>query len=578
VSLDVKASGAPGSAATPAGGSPFPSEWEINRSTTWRDRGARRRHKLPVAATMLVLTAIAGGLLAGVEPLVGVAVLVAVPLVFVVVRRPDAVTVAVIALVYANAPVILTRDGGNPLVGSLVPMALVIPLVHRLLLKGESLSLPRVFPLLLLYGATQLSSALAADDLKASLLDVSGFVVEGLALFVLVTGNITSTLVLRRVLWAVVLSGAFLGMLSLVQQVTGTFSFDYFGFAQVSDSVIETTGSVGVTTNADGDVGLARLAGPIGEKNRYAQILVVLVPIALGLVPGASRRGKVVLGACIVFLSAGMILTYSRGAVVGLVVAIAVAGALRLVPWKAIVALLVAGSLALAVLPTYRERVVSLTKVTTGGQAVDGQSADGSIAGRMTENLAALLAFRENVVFGVGPGAYPEKYVYYAQRVGGRPRLEARESHNLYLGTAAELGLPGITALLAILAMLLAGLWRTRRIGRAVPGGATDPESVEARDRVPLATGLFVALVTYMVTGFFLHLSYQRYFWLLVALCAVAAPVQRVLRPGLRTSSSGTDDVSSGFQARADDGDTTSAAPFAATRPVPTPPGPFAAR
>ena len=404
MSLDVKASG---TTATSAGGSPFPSEWEINRSTTWRDRSPRRRRRLPVAATLLVLTALAGGLLAGVEPLVGAAVLVVVPIVVVVVRRPDAVTVAVIALVYANAPVILTRHGGNPLIGSLVPMALLIPLVHRLLLKGEPLTLPRVFPLLLLFGATQLSSALAADDLTASLLDVSGFLIEGLALFVLVAGNIASTLVLRRVLWAVVLSGAFLGMLSLVQQLTGTLSFDYFGFAQVSNSVIETTGSVGVTTNANGNVGLARLAGPIGEKNRYAQILVVLVPITLGLIPGARTRAKLVLAACIAFQSAGMVLTYSRGAVVGLLVAIALAGALRLVPRRAILALLVAASLALAVLPTYRERVVSLTQVATGGQAVDGQAADGSIAGRMTENLAALLAFPGEPRLRGGAGGVP---------------------------------------------------------------------------------------------------------------------------------------------------------------------------
>jgi O-antigen ligase len=561
VSLDVKPPAGPGVAAGPDGGSSFPSEWEINRSTTWRDRGARRRHRLPVAGVMLVLTAVAGGLLAGVEPLVGAAVLVVVPLVVVVVRRPDAVTVAVIALVYANAPVILTRGGATPLVGSLVPMALLIPLVHRLILKGEPLSLPRIFPLLLLFGATQLSSALAADDLEASLVDVSGFLFEGLALFVLVTGNITSTLVLRRVMWAVVLSGAFLGLLSLVQQLTGTFSFDYFGFAQVSDSVIETTGSVGVTTNSSGNVGLARLAGPIGEKNRYAQILVVLVPIALGLMPGARRRGKLLLAACIAFQSAGIVLTYSRGAVVGLAVAIAVASALRLLPWKAIVAALVAGSLALAVLPTYRDRVVSLTQVTTGGQAVDGLAADGSIAGRMTENLAALLAFRENPVFGVGPGAYPQKYVYYAQRVGGRPRLEAREAHNLYLGTAAELGLPGLLALLAILAMLLAGLWRTRRIGRAVPESATDDESVDARTRVPLATGLLTALVTYMATGMFLHLSYQRYFWLLVALCAAAAPVGRVLRAVPRWSPPVVGSGGAGIGARSDGGDAAAAAP-----------------
>lgn len=510
----------------------FPTEWEITRSSTWRDRSRKPRRRFPLAATLALLAAVLGGLLAGYQPLVGLAVLVVVPIVFVVTQRPDAVTVAVIALVYANAPVILTQHGVPSIAASLVPLALVIPLVHRILLKGEALSLPSTLPLMLLFGATQLTSALAAPDLTFSLIEVFGFATEGLALFVLVTASITTTRLLRQVLWAIVLSGAFLGFLSLFQQLTGTFSFNYFGFAQVSDAILETESTTGTTTNSEGKTGLARLAGPIGEKNRYAQILVVLVPVALGLMKNASRRGTVVLLACIVCHVAGIVLTYSRGAVVGLVFALVLAALLRLVPLRAVVALLVAGALVVAIFPTYRERVTSLAKVTTGGQAVNGQTADGSIQSRQTEMLAAMLALREHPLTGVGPGQYPREYVSYAQRVGGRAKLEARESHNLYLGIAADLGFPGIIAFLLVVGAHLKGLWRSRRLGRAARGA--DPGDAEAADdrlRAPLASGLLVALSTYLATGFFLHLSYQRYFWLLVALCAVAAPLHRERRP-----------------------------------------------
>jgi putative inorganic carbon (HCO3(-)) transporter len=544
VSLDVSPrdsglatdQGAPG---RPPGLGPapaFPSEWEITRSTTWRDRGARRRRRrLPVAATLLLGAALVTGLAASVEPLVGLAVLAAVPMAVVVVRRPNAVTVAVLALVYINAPIVLMRYGANPLLGSLVPLGLVIPLVHRILLRGERLTLPRTLPLMMLFGATQATSALASDDLALSLAEVFGFLMEGLALFVLVTGNITSTKILRRALWAIVLGGAFLGLLSLVQQLTGTFSFDYLGFAQVSDSIIPTEGGRGTTTNVNGDVGLARLAGPVGEKNRYAQILVVLVPIALGLMPGATRRGKWVAAACIVFHIAGIVLTYSRGAVVGLVFVLLAAVVLRLVPVRALLVLLLAGSVALTVLPTYRDRVVSLTKLSTAGASAGTQTADASIQGRATENFAALLAFRENLATGIGPGAYPRKYVYYAQRVGGRPRLEERESHNLFLGMAAELGAPGILAFLALMWVLLADLWRSRRIGLALPASSRSPRDDEERQRVPLAAGLLIALSTYLVTGVFLHLAYQRYLWLLVALCAVAGPLSMATAPASAT-------------------------------------------
>jgi hypothetical protein len=40
-----------------------------------------------------------------------------------------------------------------------------------------------------------------------------------------------------------------------------------------------------------------------------------------------------------------------------------------------------------------------------------------------------------------------------------------------------------------------------------------------------MATGLLLSIVTYMTTGLFLHLSYARYFWLMLALAGAAAHI-----------------------------------------------------
>lgn len=518
MSVDARP-GAPSSTA-------FPSEWEIDRATTWRDKSrTTTRPKIPFLAIVLLSSAVAVGLAASIEPLVGMLALALVPIGAVVSWRPGVVTVGVLGLLYINLPAVLQAHGGGPVAAALVPIALLIPLVHRLVVRRDSLRLTYIFPFVMLYGLAMLTSALAADDLTAALGEVSGFAFEGLALFVLVTSTVTTTRMLRRVLWAIVLAGAFLGLLSGIQQVTGTYDNDYLGFAKVSNSVIETSADAGgvAFTNTHGNVGLPRLAGPVGEKNRYAQILVVLVPLALALMKDAGRRQRWLLVACIGLHVTGMALTYSRGVVVGIVAAFLLAVFMRMISVKALGVVVLIGAVALAASPTYLDRVVSLAKVVSGGQAQGTESADNSIRGRATENLAAALAFKENFVTGVGPGAFPAKYVYYAQRVGGRPRLEDREAHNLYLGIASELGFPGIAAFLAVLAVTLAGLRRTRRLGLDVPPDATDRASNEARRRGVLASGLIISLSTYMVTGIFLHLSYQRYFWLLVALCAVAA-------------------------------------------------------
>ena len=64
---------------------------------------------------------------------------------------------------------------------------------------------------------------------------------------------------------------AFIGALSVYQQFTHTFHNDYWGFAQVSFAQINT----GVET-INGAVTEPRLAGQIGEKNRYAQVMLML--------------------------------------------------------------------------------------------------------------------------------------------------------------------------------------------------------------------------------------------------------------------------------------------------------------
>jgi hypothetical protein len=38
-----------------------------------------------------------------------------------------------------------------------------------------------------------------------------------------------------------------------------------------------------------------------------------------------------------------------------------------------------------------------------------------------------------------------------------------------------------------------------------------------------LSTGFFLAIVSYMTTGIFLHFAYIRYFWLMIALSVVVS-------------------------------------------------------
>ena len=473
---------------------------------------------------MVVVVALLLAVLSAREPLLGSAAALALVVGALVLVRPELLTLLIVGLIYSNAVVIGIRMHGLPvLTAVLVPLALAVPLLHRALTDRDALRLPRVTPLVLLFGAVQAASAVLSADVRAASEDVLAFAVEGAGLFVLLSVVVAGTRLLRSLVWVLVLVGGLLGGLSVLQQATGTFDEDYLGFAQVSLSVVDGTALLTDFTNEAGRSGIPRQSGPIGDQNRYAQVLLVLLPLALALARTARTRWHRILALLAgLAILGGVTLTYSRGAAVALVAVVLLGLVLRLVRLAAVLALAVAGLVVLLAVPAYVDRLTSLDVIAPGRSApvTDVGARDGAIAGRATENLAALLAMRENPAFGVGPGAFPTTYRSYAERIGGRPRLEAREAHNLYLGVGAELGVVGLVVFLTIVGVVLRDLWRSRR-------DSTDVESAE------FATAFILALLLYLASGVFLHLSYQRYFWVLLALAAAATAADTPRRGAL---------------------------------------------
>ena len=121
--------------------------------------------------------------------------------------------------------------------------------------------------------------------------------------------------------------------------------------------------------------------------------------------------------------------------------------------------------------------------------------------------------FADHPVLGVGPNMYPQHYNEYARVAGGRVRDGTREAHSLPLHIAAENGILGLGALGAVIWVSVRDLLRARR--RLARGGPRDLER--------LVTGVLIAVLIYLATSLFLHGSYIRYLWFLLALGAVAA-------------------------------------------------------
>jgi O-antigen ligase len=123
--------------------------------------------------------------------------------------------------------------------------------------------------------------------------------------------------------------------------------------------------------------------------------------------------------------------------------------------------------------------------------------------------LAAARVAADYPWLGVGPGNFKYYNRDYAKIGGFRAQAEDRKAHCLYLEIAAEHGVAGFICFLAIIGLTLRNLASTRRHWMH-----THPEIANT------ATGFILAIAAYLITGLFLHLSYIRYFWLMLALAA----------------------------------------------------------
>ena len=472
---------------------------------------SRTRRPPAVLLVLLVAVAMSGtiGAIGGGNPVLGIVSAGAVLLGLTMAIRPDATALVVVGVLYSNAAVIAVQFHGVPYIAAAgVPFLLVVPVGYELIVRRRPIVVTSVFPLISLFLLIQIVSTLLSNDVATSAGDVEIFLVEGIGLYFMLTNTIRSLDTLRRVVWVLLAVGVFIGLLSAYQDATKTYDNDYWGFAQMSQATLDT----GITT-LSGATLQPRLAGPIGETNRYAQIMLMLVPLGLfWAVSARSRLPRLAAFAAAGAASVGVALTFSRGAAVGFFLVLAIMVVLGYIKPIQVFVVSLGIALLLVAFPQYGSRVGSLIGAVTGDTA--SGSPDTAVLSRATEAITAVLVFADHPILGVGPGLFPSYYRLYADDVGIEVKQRDREAHDLYLHILAEDGIVGFVVFMAILGLTLRDLIRVRRRWLK-----TRP------DIAAMATGLMLSIVTYMTTGLFLHLSYARYFWLMLALAGAAAHI-----------------------------------------------------
>lgn len=281
-----------------------------------------------------------------------------------------------------------------------------------------------------------------------------------------------------------------------------------------------------------------RLAGLIYyDANDLAMVLVCTLPMLVYLArPGRPAVVRLVLVGALGLFVVSIVQTGSRGGFLGLVAVFGV----MLVRFTTVsrgqrigAAALVAAGLAATADGQFWGRIASLANPSE-----DYNWSGNSANGRMEVWKRGVGYMLEYPVFGVGAagfGAAEGRLSPMAQSfdVTGRG-FKWSAAHNSFVQVGAELGVPGLIAFLALLAVAFRA---TRRIAAGARGARAPPAAAT------MAQVLMAALVGYVVSGFFLSQAYSAYLHTVLAMIVgleavsaaspapAAAPVPRASLP-----------------------------------------------
>lgn len=460
------------------------------------------------------------GLLAVQSPALGLAAALLALVGLWVLRAPDLAVFVVVLLLYSNFAVVASRFHGVPMAAaSAFPLLLAVPLLRDLLLRREGLALTPAFPFLLFFLAVQVLGTAFSKRPEVAKSTVVEFLLEGLLIYFLVVNAVRTPRALRLAVWALLCAGFVSSIVPCYQQLTGAFGSDFGGFGQTSEGGFR-------VAPGEGDHRQLRLAGPIGEQNRYAQNMLMLLPLGLFLSRGERSKPMRLLAWLLTGVSGmGFLLAFSRGGAVALGLVLATMVAMRLLKGRHLALILLGGALCLAALPQYWTRMKTIADLPALLDEGESATVDSSFKGRTTEMIAAAMVFADHPLIGVGPGTFKHYSQQYGNPLGIRQLTEARRAHSLFLEVAAEEGALGLFSFLGAALVTLHGLIvARRRLLGGIPG-QTPAQEEERRQTACWVTGIFLALIAYFASALFLHLAYIRFFYLVLALGGAATMV-----------------------------------------------------
>jgi O-antigen ligase len=377
----------------------------------------------------------------------GAAAVVAVVVLALVMHRwPSVLPVLAVAAVPFRVPIAIGGSTANllvPLYG-VVAAGVLAYAVPRAFAAESEVSHRRAGPLewaLAAFLALYAIQASYSVDFERALENVVFFYVPFALLFVLIS----------RIAWTRRLTVACMAVLVIL-----ALAFAGIGFVEYATRHLFLNPKV-IASNQLQDY--FRVNSLFFDPNIYGRFLAIVMVLLVAWMIWAKRtRDVIVVAAVLAVLWGGLVLTLSQSSFASLLVGLAVLGGMR---WSAKKALAMA-----TVVVLVGVAFVALAPGAIRLDLGDSKSANSATSGRYDLISGGVGLFADKPLEGWGSGSFPRQYRRH-EHVSAERATSA--SHTIPITVAAEQGLIGLAAYLAVLAC---ALWRLFRGARSLPARA----------------------------------------------------------------------------------------------------------
>jgi putative inorganic carbon (hco3(-)) transporter len=439
----------------------------------------------PSGLKWIALAAPAGvvlGAAAAIDPMLAVVFAFAFAFAVSVALRPSSLLLLLVAAVFVE----LIQIGGVTITRLVAPIALIVVLAAAVK-KDYAIRPAPPLAWAIGYAMWALASGLWSGD-KAGTTYLLSSLAIALVFMAAFASMLTTRVELERILTALAILSFVLGTLSILAFVDRPL----FGFGVLQEG---------------------RAQGGTGDPSFFAAMQLIALPLILVLAATTNRRWYRNALYVVALTNLGSVLTTnSRGGTIQLVLVMILLFAL---PARTIFRSVGQKRLALAGLTVgvtiffVHYSADLLPRIET----IWSRSEDQTGSGRLAIWPAAWEAFYAHPVNGIGYGVFVKQSV---DRVLDNPESQVtgfnvhpEEVHNVFLGTATELGVVGLTLLLGMLAstarMLRRSARRAREQGAYFVGGVAD--------------ALFVGLLAWCVGSLFIETETSRPLWIVIGIC-----------------------------------------------------------